>query len=147
LGELCLGSVITSGALITLWHGATSMRSLLNRRRRDTAVRLLLALFLFRPTFRWLHAASGTPFLLQICPVESSIHACASHAPRHGKHTISKTARLAALPARTRSQFIAFQLHIPSHLAAGCAGILSTGLSFNGPPARALLLSLELIYR
>jgi hypothetical protein len=88
------------------------MRSLLHRRRRDTAIRLLLALFLFRAYIPiGFMPASGTPFLLQICPagIQASMPAQHMHHDM-GSHSHFENCPFGSAPgAGPTSQFIAFQ--------------------------------------
>jgi hypothetical protein len=93
-----------------------ALRSLLNRRRRDTAVRLLLALFLFRAYVPMgFMPASGTPFLLQICPVGIQASMPAHHMHHDmGSHTHFENCPFGSAPgAAPVSQFIAFQPPYP----------------------------------
>jgi len=89
-----------------------AMRPLLNRRRRDTAARLLLALFLFRAYIPiGFMPASGIPFLLQICPVGIQASMPAHHMHHDmGSHTHFEYCPFGSAPgAGPISQFIAFQ--------------------------------------
>jgi hypothetical protein len=87
------------------------MRPLLNR-RRDTTARLLLALFLFRAYIPvGFMPASGTPFLLQICPVGIQAPMPAHHMHHDmGSHNHFENCPFGSAPgAGPISQFVAFQ--------------------------------------
>ena len=88
------------------------MYSFLYRRRRETAVRLLLALFLFRAYIPiGFMPASGTPFLLQICPVGMQTSMPAHHLHHDmGGHSHFENCPFGSAPgAGPISQGIAFQ--------------------------------------
>jgi hypothetical protein len=89
-----------------------AMRSLLHQRRRNTTVRLLLALFLFRAYIPiGFMPASGTPFLLQICPVGIQASMPAHHMHHGmGDHTHFENCPYGSAPgAGPISQLVAFQ--------------------------------------
>jgi hypothetical protein len=88
------------------------MRPLLYRRRRDTAVRLLLALFLFRAYIPiGFMPADGAPFLLQICPVGMQASMPAHHMHHDmGSHSHFENCPFGSAPGvGPISQFLAFQ--------------------------------------
>jgi hypothetical protein len=89
------------------------MHPALHRRRRDTAVRLLLALFLFRAYIPiGFMPADGTPFLLQICPVgmQASMPAPQMHHDMGGHNTHFENCPFGSAPgAGPISQLLAYQ--------------------------------------
>ena len=87
------------------------MRSLLQR-RRDTAARLLLALFVFRAYIPiGFMPASGAPFLLQICPAGIQAYMPAHHLHHDmGSHTHFENCPFGSAPGvGPISQFVAYQ--------------------------------------
>jgi hypothetical protein len=83
-----------------------------NRRQRDLATRLLLAMFLFRAYVPiGFMPASGTPFLLQLCPAGIQAAMPAHHLHHDmGSHTHFENCPFGSAPAAGPiSQFIVFE--------------------------------------